>query len=58
MRSKEALAEWPYGELAAYAAAGVTRFAAWVHETDHAMRGDLEVRGYTVQTTTHDEDEE
>jgi len=30
---------------AAYAAAGVPRFAAWVHESDEAMRGDLERRG-------------
>jgi GNAT superfamily N-acetyltransferase len=37
---------------AAYAAAGVKRFAAWVHESDEAMRGDLEQRGYTVDTST------
>jgi ribosomal protein S18 acetylase RimI-like enzyme len=37
---------------AAYAAAGVDRFAAWVHETDAAMRADLGERGYTVDTTT------
>lgn len=37
---------------AAYAAAGVTRFAAWVHESDHAMRGDLEQRGYALDTAT------
>ena len=37
---------------AAYAAAGVPRFAAWVHESDEAMRGDLERRGYTVDTST------
>jgi ribosomal protein S18 acetylase RimI-like enzyme len=37
---------------AAYAAAGVTRFAAWVHETDGAMRGDLERRGYTLDEST------
>src|SRR5262245_15862205 len=37
---------------AAYAAAGVGRFAAWVHETDEPMRGDLERRGYTLDTTT------
>ena len=36
----------------AYAAAGVTRFAAWVHESDRAMRGELERRGYTLDTTT------
>jgi ribosomal protein S18 acetylase RimI-like enzyme len=37
---------------AAYAAAGVTRFAAWVHESDQAMRGDLQRRGYTLEETT------
>jgi ribosomal protein S18 acetylase RimI-like enzyme len=37
---------------AAYAAAGVTRFAAWVHESDEAMRIDLDRRGYTLDTTT------
>jgi ribosomal protein S18 acetylase RimI-like enzyme len=37
---------------AAYAAAGVTRYAAWVHESDPAMRADLEGRGYTLDTTT------
>jgi ribosomal protein S18 acetylase RimI-like enzyme len=37
---------------AAYAAAGVTRFAAWAHETDVAIQGDLERRGYTVEETT------
>ena len=37
---------------AAYAAAGVTRFAAWTHETDHAMRRELERRGYVLDTTT------
>jgi GNAT superfamily N-acetyltransferase len=37
---------------AAYAAAGVTRFAAWVHETDEPMRAELERRGYTADTTT------
>jgi ribosomal protein S18 acetylase RimI-like enzyme len=36
----------------AYAAARVTRFAAWVHEDDPAMRGDLERRGYTLDTST------
>ena len=36
----------------AYAAAGITRFAAWVHESDQAMRGELERRGYTLDTTT------
>ena len=37
---------------AAYAAAGVTRFAAWVHESDEAMRADLERRGYTLDEST------
>jgi ribosomal protein S18 acetylase RimI-like enzyme len=37
---------------AAYAAAGVPRFAAWVHESDTAMRGDLEARGYTLDDAT------
>jgi ribosomal protein S18 acetylase RimI-like enzyme len=37
---------------AAYAAAGVTRFAAWVHESDQALRGDLERRGYTLDSST------
>ncbi|HSC90197.1 MAG TPA: GNAT family N-acetyltransferase [Gaiellaceae bacterium] len=37
---------------AAYAAAGVTRFAAWVHESDRAMRAELERRGYTLDTST------
>src|ERR687885_2485155 len=36
---------------AAYAAAGVTRYAAWLHESDEAMRGELERRGYTLDTT-------
>jgi ribosomal protein S18 acetylase RimI-like enzyme len=37
---------------AAYAAAGVGRFAAWVHESDRAMRADLERRGYGLDTST------
>lgn len=37
---------------AAYATAGVPEFAAWVHETDAAMRGDLEARGYRVVEST------
>jgi ribosomal protein S18 acetylase RimI-like enzyme len=36
----------------AYVAAGVTRFAAWVHESDAAMRGDLESRGYILAEST------
>ena len=38
---------------ATYAHAGVTRFAAWVHETDQAARTDFEWRGYVLDTTTH-----
>jgi GNAT superfamily N-acetyltransferase len=38
---------------AAYAEAGVTRFAVWVHESDAAMRVDLERRGYRLDTSTH-----
>ena len=37
---------------AVYAAAGVDRFAAWVHESDGALRAELEPRGYTLDTTT------
>jgi GNAT superfamily N-acetyltransferase len=37
---------------AAYASAGVARFAAWVHETDLAMRAELAGRGYTLATST------
>ena len=37
---------------AAYAAARVGRFAAWVHESDEAMRTDFEQRGYTLDTST------
>ena len=37
---------------AAYLDAGVPRFAAWVHESDAAMRGDLEARGYTLDDST------
>jgi hypothetical protein len=37
---------------AAYAGAGITSFAAWVHERDTAMRADLEQRGYTVTEST------
>jgi predicted GNAT family acetyltransferase len=36
----------------AYLTGGVSRFAAWVHESDGAMRGDLERRGYTIAETT------
>jgi GNAT superfamily N-acetyltransferase len=37
---------------AAYGAAGVDRYAAWVHETDAGMRAELCGRGYTVAETT------
>jgi GNAT superfamily N-acetyltransferase len=37
---------------AAYAIAGVDRFAAWTHESDRAMQTDLERRGYTLDTST------
>jgi len=37
---------------AAYAPAGITGFAAWVHERDHAMRADLHERGYVVSEST------
>jgi ribosomal protein S18 acetylase RimI-like enzyme len=37
---------------AAYAALGVTRFAAWVHESDVVMRAQLERRGYMLDTWT------
>ena len=37
---------------AAYSAAGVARFAAWVHESDEPLRGDLERRGYTLDEIT------
>jgi ribosomal protein S18 acetylase RimI-like enzyme len=37
---------------AAYAGADVTRFAAWVHECDTAMRADLLRRGYTFDEST------
>src|SRR3954454_24194390 len=36
----------------AYAAAGVRRFAAWVHEGDPAVRTELERRGYVLDETT------
>jgi ribosomal protein S18 acetylase RimI-like enzyme len=36
----------------AYATAGVTRFAAWVHESDAGMRAELERRGYSVDEVT------
>ena len=35
-----------------YAAADISHFAAWVHETDRGMREELTRRGYAVDTTT------
>jgi len=37
---------------AAYDAAGVTRFAAWMHESDEALRTQLERRGYALEEAT------
>ena len=37
---------------AAYAAAGVDHFAIWAHESDDALRADLEQRGYTLSEST------
>ena len=36
----------------AYGAAGVDRYAAWVHESDAAMRAELASRGYVVEEST------
>jgi ribosomal protein S18 acetylase RimI-like enzyme len=36
----------------AYASAGVERFAAWVHESDEALRADVVARGYVLDTST------
>jgi ribosomal protein S18 acetylase RimI-like enzyme len=38
--------------VAAYAAAGVASYAAWVHETDDDLRADLEDRGFRLDTWT------
>ena len=38
---------------AAYAGAGVARFAAWVHESDEAMRGDRKSVVATQPTRQH-----
>jgi ribosomal protein S18 acetylase RimI-like enzyme len=35
-----------------YAGVGLPRFAVWVHESDHAMRADLERRGYGINEYT------
>jgi hypothetical protein len=37
---------------ATYGTASIASFAAWVHESDAALRADLEHRGYTVTETT------
>jgi ribosomal protein S18 acetylase RimI-like enzyme len=37
---------------AAYRAAGVERYAAWVHESDEGMRAELSARGYTIDEST------
>jgi GNAT superfamily N-acetyltransferase len=37
---------------ATYGAAGVTRFAAWVHESDDAARSAVEARGYVFDSST------
>jgi ribosomal protein S18 acetylase RimI-like enzyme len=37
---------------AIYRAAGVDRYAAWVHETDGAMRAELEGRGFRFEEST------
>ena len=37
---------------AAYAAAGVSRFAVWVHENDEQGGADLESRGYAIADST------
>ena len=38
--------------VAAYEAAGVERYAAWVHEGDEGMRAELARRGFTVEEST------
>jgi GNAT superfamily N-acetyltransferase len=40
------------GMEAAYETAGVAHYAAWVHESDTAMRCDLERRGYCLDEVT------
>jgi ribosomal protein S18 acetylase RimI-like enzyme len=37
---------------AAYHQAGITTFAAWVHDSDAALRADLERRGYIIGEST------
>lgn len=37
---------------ATYRSRSVGRYAVWVHESDEAMRSDVEARGYTIDTST------
>jgi GNAT superfamily N-acetyltransferase len=37
---------------AAYAGAGIERFAAWAHESDEGMRAELSGRGYALEEST------
>ena len=37
---------------AAYDAAGIEHYAAWVHESDEGMRAELSARGYTIEEST------
>jgi ribosomal protein S18 acetylase RimI-like enzyme len=37
---------------AAYASAGIPRYAAWVHESDAPMRAELEARAYALDSST------
>jgi ribosomal protein S18 acetylase RimI-like enzyme len=37
---------------AAYSSAAIERYAAWVHESDEGIRGELITRGYTLDETT------
>jgi GNAT superfamily N-acetyltransferase len=36
----------------AYRAAGVARYAAWVHESDEGLRSELSARGYAIDEST------
>jgi GNAT superfamily N-acetyltransferase len=38
--------------VAAYRAAGIDRYAAWVHESDEGMRAELSGRGYAIAEST------
>ncbi|HEV7493948.1 GNAT family N-acetyltransferase [Baekduia sp.] len=37
---------------AAYGAAGVERYAAWIHESDEGLRDELSRRGYAIEEST------